>query len=31
MGQIIKAFENGMILEYDKAKFDDWCVLVGKF
>lgn len=26
MGQIIKRFENGSFLEYDRGKFDDWCV-----
>ena len=26
MGQLIKRFENGAYLEYDKGSFDDWCV-----
>ena len=26
MGQLIKEFENGTFLEYDRGGFDDWCV-----
>lgn len=26
MSQIIKKFENGKVLEYDRGKFDLWCV-----
>lgn len=26
MGQRIKTFSNGSYLEYDRGKFDDWCV-----
>lgn len=26
MGQLIKCFENGAFLEYDRGGFDDWCV-----
>ena len=26
MGQIIKKFDNDFFLEYDRGKFDDWCV-----
>lgn len=26
MGQLIKRFENGAFLEYDRGSFDDWCV-----
>ena len=26
MGLLIKRFENGSYLEYDKGSFDDWCV-----
>ncbi|NLN66372.1 MAG: hypothetical protein GX144_13400 [Clostridiaceae bacterium] len=26
MGQIIKVFSDGSFLEYDRGKFDDWCV-----
>lgn len=26
MGQLIKRFENGAFLEYDRGGFDDWCV-----
>ena len=26
MGQMIKTFSDGSFLEYDRGKFDDWCV-----
>ena len=26
MSQIIKAFQDGSVLEYDRGKFDEWCV-----
>lgn len=26
MGKLIKRFENGAFLEYDRGSFDDWCV-----
>ncbi len=26
MGQLIKTFEDGSFLEYDRGNFDDWCV-----
>lgn len=26
MGQLIKTFEDGSFLEYDRGTFDDWCV-----
>ena len=26
MGQLIKQFQDGSFLEYDKGKFDNWCV-----
>lgn len=26
MGQIIKEFSDGSFLEYDRGRFDDWCV-----
>lgn len=26
MGQVIKTFEDSSFLEYDRGKFDDWCV-----
>lgn len=30
MGQIIKRFSDGSYLEYDKGKFDDWCVYLAR-
>lgn len=30
MGQRIKTFSDGSFLEYDRGKFDDWCVYLTK-
>lgn len=30
MGQLIKQFKNGVFLEYDRGKFDPWCVYLVK-
>lgn len=30
MGQLIKSFEDGAYLEYDRGSFDDWCVYLTK-
>lgn len=30
MGRIIKRFSNGAYLEYDRGKYDDWCVYLAR-
>lgn len=30
MGQVIKRFSDGSYLEYDRGKFDDWCVYLAR-
>ncbi len=30
MGQTIKTFQDGLALEYDRGKFDEWCVYLTK-
>lgn len=30
MGQLIKSFSDGSFLEYDRGRFDDWCVYLTK-